>query len=159
MIILQPVDILASTVEKSDDSGFVGLEGEEIVELLVQRGVLPTQQRRKIARALFEQPQHLTAEQVLAKVNSNGCVASKATIYNTLGLFARKGLIREIIVDSSKSFYDSSTHPHHHFYHVDTGVLQDIESGDMAIQALPTPPEGTELDGIDIIVRVRSIKS
>jgi Fur family iron response transcriptional regulator len=146
-------------VKKSNDSGFFGLQDKDVSEFLVQHGVFPTQQRRKIAQALFERPQHFTAEQVLAKVNSNGSVASKATIYNTLGLFVSKGLIREIIVDSSKSFYDSSTHPHHHFYHVDTGVLQDIDDQDMALQAFPTPPEGTELEGVDIIVRVRATKS
>lgn len=145
-------------VKKSDDSGLFGLQGKDVAEFLVQHGVFPTQQRRKIAQVLFERPQHLTAEQVLAKVNSNGSVVSKATIYNTLGLFAGKGLIREIIVDSNKSFYDSSTHPHHHFYHVDTGVLQDIDGQDMALQAFPTPPEGTELEGVDIIVRVRATK-
>lgn len=129
-----------------------------MAEFLAQHDVFPTQQRRNIARVLFAQPQHLTAEQVLAKVNSKGHMASKATIYNTLGLFARKGLIREIIVDSSKSFYDSSTHPHHHFYHVDTGVLQDIDGHDVALQTFPTPPEGAELESVDIIVRVRSTK-
>ena len=145
--------------KKSDNSGVFGLQDDEVAEFLVQHDVFPTQQRRKIARVLFERPQHLTAEQVLAKVNSKGYMASKATIYNTLGLFARKGLIREFIVDSSKSFYDSSTHLHHHFYHVDTGVLQDIDSDDVALQTFPTPPEGTELEGVDIIVRVRATKS
>jgi Fur family iron response transcriptional regulator len=124
--------------------------------LLVQCDISPTQQRRQIARILFERPQHLSAEQILERVNHEGIVASKATVYNTLGLFARKGLIREVIVDPSKVFYDSNTSTHHHFYHIDTGELQDIDAQQLVLHDLPIPPVGTELAGVDIIVRVRS---
>jgi len=125
-------------------------------ELLAQHDIAPTQQRRQIARILFARPQHLSAEQVLEQVNQDGTVVSKATVYNTLGLFARKGLVREVIVDPSKVFYDSNTSVHHHFYNIDSGLLQDIESQDVSLQGLPTLPEGVELDGVDIIVRVRT---
>ena len=124
--------------------------------LLAKHHIAPTQQRRQIAQILFARPQHLSADQVLERVNQNGAVASKATIYNTLGLFARKGLVREVIVDPSKVFYDSNTSPHHHFYNVNTGELQDIENRDLSLQGLPTLPDGMELDGVDIIVRVRN---
>ncbi|NOX75620.1 MAG: transcriptional repressor [Gammaproteobacteria bacterium] len=124
--------------------------------MLAQHGIAHTQQRNKIAQILFARPQHLSADQVLERVNSEGNIASKATVYNTLGLFARKGLIRELIVDSSKVFYDSSTHAHHHFYHVDTGELQDINAQDLVVQHLPDLPEGSELERIDIIVRLRA---
>lgn len=128
----------------------------EVDELLKQRGISPTQQRRQIAHILFARPQHLSAEQVLEQVNQEDNLVSKATVYNTLGLFVRKGLIREIIVDPSRVFYDSTTTPHHHFFNVDTGKLEDIEAQQMILQNLPTPPAGTELESVDVIVRVRT---
>ena len=128
----------------------------DVGALLAKHDISPTQQRRQIARILFAQPQHLSAEQILDRVNRESNIVSKATVYNTLGLFARKGLIREVIVDSNKVFYDSNTRPHHHFYNVDTGMLQDIDAQNLTLHATPIPPEGTSLDGVDIIIRVRS---
>jgi len=119
-------------------------------------GITPTQQRVDIARILFARPQHLSAEQVLSIVNQDGQVVSKATIYNTLNLFARKGLVREVIVDPSKVFYDSNTCNHHHFFNIDTGELMDIDSSELKLDQLPNLPQGTEADGVDIIIRVRS---
>lgn len=119
-------------------------------------GITPTQQRIDIARILFARPQHLSADQVLSVVNRDGQVVSKATIYNTLNLFARKGLVREVIVDPNKVFYDSNVSDHHHFFNVDSGELMDIESSELKLGNLPTLPEGTEADGVDIIIRVRS---
>jgi len=125
-------------------------------ELLHEYGITPTQQRIEIANILFARPQHVSAEQVLSQLNSEQQKASKATIYNTLGLFARKGLIREIIVDPTKVFYDSNTRPHYHFYNVDTGTLSDIDDGHMLVTNLPDTPEGTVAESIDIIYRVRN---
>ena len=81
---------------------------------------------------------------------------SKATVYNTLGLFASKGLIREVIVDPTRVFYDPNTSDHHHFYNVDTGELQDIDVADVQVSQLPELPAGTVTDGVDVIIRVRS---
>lgn len=128
----------------------------DVDELLLRHGISPTQQRRHIARILFARPQHFSAEQILECVNGEQHVASKATVYNTLGLFASKGLVREVIVDPSKIFYDSNTGPHYHFYNTDTGALEDIDAGCIAIDQLPNLPEGTELDGVDVIIRVKS---
>ena len=127
-----------------------------VKDLLQQCGIAPTQQRRQIAQILFARSQHVSAEQVLERVNQEGNVASKATVYNTLGLFARKGLIREVIVDPSRVFYDSNPSAHHHFFNVDTGQLEDIEAQQLIVQNLPAPPAGTELESVDIIVRVHS---
>jgi Fur family iron response transcriptional regulator len=140
----------------TDNTGAQNQITQTVNDLLARYDIAPTQQRRQIAQILFARPQHLSADQVLARVNQNGVVASKATVYNTLGLFARKGLVREVIVDPSKVFYDSNTSAHHHFYHVDTGQLQDIDSQELSLQGMPTLPEGVELDGVDIIVRVRT---
>lgn len=127
----------------------------DIVSLLQTHGVRPTQQRLQIAEVLFAKPQHLSADQVLEQVNQRHGYVSKATVYNTLGLFTRKGLVREVIIDPTKVFYDSTTHPHHHIYNVDTGMLMDLEHDAINIMGLPTPPAGTEIDGVDVVVRVR----
>lgn len=132
------------------------LSKTEIIGLLEQHDIIPTQQRVEIAQVLFARPQHLAAEQVLAQVNQTASVASKATVYNTLGLFASKGLIREVLVDPTRIFYDPNTSPHHHFYNVDTGSLVDIESEQVSIASVPDAPEGTVTEGVDIIVRIRS---
>jgi Fur family iron response transcriptional regulator len=127
----------------------------DIAEQLREVGITPTQQRVQIAEILFARPQHLSADQILAVVNSNGPIASKATIYNTLGLFARKGLVREVIVDPSKVFYDSNTSAHHHFYNVDSGELTDIDAREVMISNLPDLPANTQPAGVDIIFRIR----
>lgn len=132
----------------SDDS--------DLIELLRSHHISPTHQRVEIARVLLAKAQHLSAEQVLAKVNEAQAVVSKATVYNTLGLFARKGLIREVIVDPTKVFYDPNTQAHHHFYNVDTGTLMDIEADEVALEKLPATPEGMEPDGVEVIIRLRN---
>lgn len=132
------------------------LDRDAVIELLKRHGITPTQQRIEIAQILFARPQHLSAEQVLAVVNEQGPLVSKATVYNTLGLFAREGLVREVIVDPSKVFYDSNTSDHYHFYNADTGALMDINAEHVQLGNLPPLPEGTESDGVDVIIRLRN---
>lgn len=135
----------------------LALNKEQVGSLLRQHGISPTQQRVEIACILFAQPQHLSADQVLTLVNGDQARVSKATVYNTLGLFARKGLIREVIVDPTKVFYDPTTVPHHHFYNVDTGTLMDIPADAVGLGALPALPPGTVAEGVDVIIRLRRI--
>ncbi len=127
----------------------------EVIDLLQRHGVTPTQQRLRIAQALFARPQHLAAEQVLTQVNAERQYVSKATVYNTLNLFAAKGLVREVIVDPTRVFYDSNTTPHHHFFNVDTGELSDMPPPSFTLEQLPPPPAGTTALGVDVIVRLR----
>lgn len=128
---------------------------QAIADRLQALNIQPTQQRLEIAQLLLAQPQHMSAEQVLAAVNTKGNVVSKATVYNTLGLFAAKGLVREVIVDPNRVFYDSNIDSHHHFYNVDTGELTDIQAGEVGINNLPALPPGTEPDSVEVIIRVR----
>jgi len=128
----------------------------DIADLLRRRDINPTHQRIEIAYALFSRGEHVSADQVLAIVNGRHSETSKATVYNTLKLFLEKGLVREVIVDPSKVFYDPNTEPHHHLYNVDTGELADIDAGQIEVTGLPRLPEGTVTEGVDIIVRVRS---
>ncbi len=128
---------------------------EDLSALLRQHGISPTHQRIEIARALFSRQEHMSADQILAVVNSRHSESSKATVYNTLRLFLEKKLIREVIVDPSKVFYDPNTSPHHHFYNQVTGELTDIPADSLLVSGLPTPPEGMETDSVDVIVRIR----
>jgi Fur family iron response transcriptional regulator len=129
---------------------------QDIARILRDHDILPTQQRLMIARVLFERQQHYSADQVMASVNDGRDRVSKATVYNTLGLFARNGLVREVIVDPTRVFYDPNTTNHHHFYNVDTGELTDIDSTSMQIEELPELPAGTVAEGVDVIIRLRS---
>lgn len=135
------------------------LDLEQVRVLMRQHHISPTQQRVEIARVLFARPQHLSAEQVLSLVNDGQALVSKATVYNTLGLFARKGLIREVIVDPTKVFYDPTIVPHHHFYNVDNGTLMDIPADAVALGELPQLPANTVAEGVDVIIRVRETAS
>lgn len=130
---------------------------EQVIDLLQAHDIQCTQQRLEIALHLFSQAQHLSADEILMQANQTGHV-SKATVYNTLGLFARKGLVREVIVDPSRVFYDSNRSEHHHFYNVDTGQLTDIGSDTLALVKLPELPEDTAIDDIDVIVRIRNTR-
>ena len=130
---------------------------DDIINRLKSSGVSPTRQRVEIAQVLFARPQHLSAEQVLKMVNAESdSKASKATIYNTLGLFAKKGLVKEVIVDPSKVFYDSTVSQHFHFYNIDTGELTDIDADAINIANLPELPEGTVSAGLEVIVRIKN---
>ncbi|MEW5754767.1 MAG: transcriptional repressor [Pseudomonadota bacterium] len=128
----------------------------EICELLSRHDIGPTQQRIKIAQVLCSQPRHMSAEQLLEEVNHERACVSKATIYNTLNLFVDKGLVREIIVDPSKIFYDSTVHAHHHFFNEQTGQLTDVPEGALSFKDFPPLPEGTQMSGVEVIIRVRS---
>lgn len=130
-----------------------------VSEHLRAHGITPTQQRVDIAEILFARSQHLSAEQVLSEVNQETSLVSKATVYNTLGLFARKGLVREVIIDPGKVFYDSNVQPHHHFYNTDTGELIDINAAEVNIQNMTSLPEGMEAIAVDVIVRIRKSSS
>jgi Fur family transcriptional regulator, iron response regulator len=125
-------------------------------EILRDHGVSPTHQRIEIARALFSRMTHLSADQVLAAVNQRHAETSKATVYNTLKLFVEKGLVREVIVDPTKVFYDPNTAPHHHFYDVETGEITDIDGDRISILGLPALPEGKVAAGVDLIIRIRA---
>jgi Fur family iron response transcriptional regulator len=128
---------------------------EEVSELLRAHGITPTHQRMEIAQVLFEKRWHPSADQILAAVNVRYAESSKATVYNTLKLFLEKGMVRELIVDPNKVFYDSNTSEHHHFYDIESGEITDISAASIRIDGLPPLPKGMVTAGIDIIVRTR----
>lgn len=131
------------------------MAGSGLQGLFERHGILPTPQRVEIATILLERPQHMSAEQLLDRLRSVGSGVSKATVYNTLNLFSERGLIREVMVDPERKLYDSTTHPHHHFYNVDSGELSDIPDEQVRFRELPALPEGTEQHSVEVIIKVR----
>ena len=118
-------------------------------------GILPTPQRLEVASILLAKPQHLSADQIIDRLRRNGSAVSKATVYNTLNLFSEHGLVKEVVIDPVRKFYDSVTHPHHHFYNVDSGELSDIPDSMVAFATLPELPDGTRRERVEVLIRVR----
>jgi Fur family iron response transcriptional regulator len=118
--------------------------------------ILPTRQRMEIASVLLARPQHLSADQILETLQAAGSAVSKATVYNTLNLFAKHGLVRTINVEGERTLYDSNTENHAHFYNLDSGEITDIDA--IRVHDLPLPPEGTVVEEIDLVIRVRNRK-
>lgn len=127
----------------------------DIKGLLRQHAIQPTSQRVLITRLVLERCTHLSAEDVHRLVNATDRHVSKATVYNTLGLLTEKGVIREVIADPTRVFYDPNIAPHHHFYDVESGELMDIDADQIQVAKLPPLPEGTDLERVDVIVRLR----
>ncbi len=118
-------------------------------------GIGPTRQRLRIAEIMLRTERHFSAEQLMREVNSTKPPISKATIYNTLRLFTDKGLLREVIIDPQRVYYDSRVEPHHHFYNPGSGEITDIPAEQIQVSGLPVPPADTDADGVEIIVRLR----
>ncbi len=128
---------------------------ENLNQRLLAQGVRPTAQRLRIAALLLGRPQHLSADQVLAGLRGQGLHVSKATIYNTLNLFAAAGLIRQLSVGNDRCWFDSNVDAHYHFHDLDSGALMDVALRDVEFQKLPEPPPGMQVDGIDLVIRLR----
>lgn len=125
--------------------------------VIEKHGILPTAQRLEIAAILLEKPQHLSADQIIDQLRLSGSAVSKATVYNTLKLFSERGLVKEVMVDPVRKFYDSTTHPHHHFYNVDTGQLADIPDDLVRFDLLPDLPDGTRQESVEVLIKVRDV--
>src|SRR5665648_78457 len=126
-----------------------------VAELLRGAGLRPTRQRVALARLLFaEGDRHVTAERLHEEASASQVTVSLATVYNTLHQFTEVGLLREVAVEGSKTYFDTNTSDHHHFYFEHDGMLMDIDFGDRPVLATPTPPEGMEISRIDVLVRL-----
>lgn len=133
-----------------------GLKLRERISLLLgDHGVKPTPQRLEIGEMILAEPCHLSAEQLIVRLREAGSSVSKATVYNTLNLFSRRGILREVAVDPARLFYDSTTDSHHHFYNEDTGELIDIDQEGLAIARMPELPEGTQATSLELVIRIR----
>ncbi len=129
----------------------------EAVKNLRAVGLRPTRQRLALARLLFGQGNmHVTAESLYDNAQAAGIKVSLATVYNTLHQFTSAGLLRQVVVDSSRCYFDTNVDEHHHFYFEDSGELADIPDELIKSMAPTDLPPGTELSRIDIVVRLRS---
>jgi Fur family iron response transcriptional regulator len=119
-------------------------------------GLRPTRQRLALARLLLENPdRHITAEQLHGEAVGADIQVSLATVYNTLHQFTEAGLLREVVVEPGRSYFDTNTTDHHHFFCETTSNLQDIPGQDVVVSGFPLPPLGTEICRVDVIIRVR----
>jgi len=120
-------------------------------------GLRPTRQRVALARLLVGdgQHRHVTAESLFADVQTQGERVSLATVYNTLRAFCDAGLIQEVTVDGSKSYFDTNTHDHPHFFWEDENRLSDAPADELEISRLPSAPEGAEISAVDVVIRLR----
>ena len=126
------------------------------IEMLRRAGLRPTRQRVGLGHLLFSHgDRHVTADQLRGEAEAVGLKVSLATVYNTLHQFSEAGLLSEVVVEPGRSYFDTNTGSHHHFFNLDSGELLDIPEGEVAISALPKPPAGTAIDDISIVVRVR----
>ncbi len=118
-------------------------------------GLRPTRQRLALAKLLFDNgDRHVTAEALHGQALAEHVRVSLATVYNTLHQFTDAGLLREVVVDSGRSYFDTNTAEHHHFYFEDTGRLQDIAADAVELACLPRPPEGARVRRVDVIIRL-----
>lgn len=126
------------------------------LDLLQAHGVKPTKQRLALGRLLFEgEHRHVTADQIFDEARSEGVEVSLATVYNTLHQFAEAGLLREVAVDMGQSYFDTNTSSHHHFFDADKGHLIDIPEDEVELAKLPSPPDGQQIAGVEVVVRLR----
>ena len=134
------------------------LSRDDVMRLLAEHRVKPTQQRIVVAEVLLAEPTHMSAEQILSAVREAGERISKATVYNTLKVLVDSGLVKQIHLDPDRSVYDSTRASHHHFHDVESGVLWDIKPEDIQFSRLPPLPAGMETAGVEVVIRVRRSK-
>lgn len=126
-----------------------------IVQRLRTAGLRPTRQRLSLAKLLFDGgDRHLTAEQLHDLAREARIPVSLATVYNTLHQFTEAGLLREVVIEAGRSYFDTNVSDHHHFFFEESGQLQDIPGDQIVLPQLPAAPAGTHVARIDVIVRV-----
>lgn len=125
------------------------------MERLRGAGLRPTRQRLALAKLLFENGhRHVTAEQLHSEALQANVRVSLATVYNTLHQFTEVSLLREIVADSGRSYFDTNTSDHHHFYFERSGRLEDVMGEGIRLEHLPIPPEGTRIRRVDVVIRL-----
>jgi Fur family iron response transcriptional regulator len=127
----------------------------DIAARLQACGIRATAPRLQIAALLLAAPQHRSAEQLTEALRQAGLGVSKATVYNTLNLFAAHGLIRQLVVDGVRSCFDSNVQAHYHFHDESSGALTDVALPEVQFSRLPEPPAGMEVAGLDLVIRLR----
>lgn len=127
----------------------------QVIEQLRTVGLRPTRQRLALAKLLFENaPRHVTAETLHVEAQNAQVPVSLATVYNTLHQFTEAGLLKEVVIDPQRSYFDTTTTDHGHFFFEENGQLQDIPTGEAVLASMPSLPEGTCVKSVEVIVRL-----
>jgi len=128
------------------------------LELLRKTGLRPTHHRLALAKLLFtgEETRHVTAEGLHEEAQEAGVQLSLATVYNTLHQFTDVGLLKKLVIESGRIYFDTNVKPHHHFYHLKTGALQDIDYEEIPLKDLPEPPGDAEISGVHVTIYIDS---
>lgn len=127
----------------------------QVLDRLRAVGLRPTRQRLALSRLLFDgEDRHVTAEILHAEALKAKIRVSLATVYNTLHQFTDAGLLKEIVIDAQRSYFDTNVADHHHFYHESAGLLEDIPADAIELTRIPAPPPGTAVIRVDVVVRV-----
>ena len=136
--------------------GKIAKDNGKAVSRLRTAGLRPTRQRVELASVLFKgHDRHVTAESLHEEVTGLGLKISLATVYNTLHQFTHAGLLRQVIVDAARGYFDTNTGDHQHFFLEDEGALIDIPGEDITVSGVPVPPAGMAVDRVDVVVRVK----
>jgi Fur family iron response transcriptional regulator len=131
----------------------------EIRGMLRQSGLRPTRQRVALAELLYSKGnRHISAEGLHEEALTRSVPVSLATVYNTLHQFTEAGLLREVAVDGSKTYFDTNVDDHHHFFVEDDNMVMDIPHGQLGVGRVPEAPEGYEITRVDVVVRLRRLK-
>ena len=131
-------------------------DGAEALRRLRAVGLRPTRQRIALGRLLFDGcDRHVTAESLHDQAQGSGIRVSLATVYNTLHQFTEAGLLRQVVVDANRTYFDTNTDDHHHFYVESEGQLLDIDGEKISVAGLPDAPAGTEVARVDVVVRLK----
>jgi len=127
----------------------------DVAKLLREAGLRPTRQRVALAYLLFgEGDRHVTAETLHEEAQARKVPVSLATVYNTLHQFTEAGLLREVAVEGAKTYFDTNTSNHYHFFCEPSGKLMDISTGAIRIEGMPEAPEGMAISRVDVLVRL-----
>ena len=133
-----------------------GCPWHDVKAMLRQVGLRPTRQRMALGWILFGKgDRHITAEMLYEEATKAKVPVSLATVYNTLHQFTDVGLLRQVAVDGSKTYFDTNSTQHHHFFVEGENDLLDIPHADVVVGKTPIPPEGYEVARIDVVVRLR----
>ena len=135
------------------------LPSAELTIRLREAGLKPTRQRLALGALLFAgADRHVTSESLFDEAQAAGAGVSLATVYNTLHQFRDAGLLREVKLDSERRWFDTNAGAHHHFFVEETGALIDIPEHEVEVSQLPPPPRGYAIEGVDVVVRLKSRK-
>jgi Fur family iron response transcriptional regulator len=133
-----------------------GCPWHDVKSMLRDVGLRPTRQRMALGWILFGKgDRHLTAEMLYEEASKAKVPVSLATVYNTLHQFTEVGLLRQVAVDGSKTYFDTNASEHHHFFVEGENELLDIPGADVIVDKMPVAPEGYEIARIDVVVRLK----